>query len=324
MNLCFDNSAMEAGNGGKNMPIKIPKGLPAAEILENENIFVMDEERAFHQDIRPLKIAVLNLMPTKITTETQLIRLLSNSSLQIELTLLKTETHVSKNTSEDHMKTFYRNFSDVKDQNFDGLVITGAPVEALEFEDVDYWEELCKVMEWSKTHVFSTLHICWAAQAGLRYHFGIEKYKLDKKLSGIYEHRPLNLKHPILRGFDEKFYAPHSRYTAISKEDIENEPRLELLAESDDAGVYIVTDRAMRMLFVTGHSEYDKETLANEYKRDIGNGLDIDVPCNYFPNNDPTLEPVNTWRAHANLLFTNWLNYYVYQGTPYNLNELNS
>lgn len=305
------------------MPIKIPKGLPAAEILENENIFVMDEERAFHQDIRPLEIAVLNLMPTKIATETQLIRLLSNSSLQIELTLLKTETHVSKNTSEDHMRTFYRNFSDVKNRNFDGLIITGAPVETLEFEDVDYWEELGEVMEWSKTHVFSTLHICWAAQAGLHYHFGIEKHRLEKKVSGIYEHRPLNLNHPILRGFDEKFYAPHSRYTEICKEDIEKDTRLELLAVSDEAGVYIVSDKDMRMLFVTGHSEYDKDTLANEYRRDIGNGLDIDVPCHYFPKDDPTLEPVNTWRAHANLLFSNWLNYYVYQGTPYNLNELN-
>ncbi len=304
------------------MPIKIPRQLPATGILRSENIFIMDEDRAFHQDIRPLRIAVLNLMPTKITTETQLIRLLSNSSLQIELTLIKTESHVSKNTSAEHMAAFYKNFSEVKDQKFDGLVITGAPVENLTFEEVDYWEEICAVMEWSKTHVYSVMHICWAAQAGLYYHYGINKYKLDKKLSGVYSHVAVDRTHPIMRGFDEEFNAPHSRYTEVRAEDIEANERLDLLAVSDEAGVYIVTDKDMRKLFVTGHAEYDHDTLAKEYTRDIGIGLDIAPPDHYFPGDDPTKEPKNTWRAHANLLFSNWLNYYVYQGTPFNLDEL--
>ncbi len=304
------------------MPIKIPRSLPATETLRKENIFVMDEDRAFHQDIRPLRIAVLNLMPTKITTETQLIRLLSNSSLQIELTLLKTESHISKNTSAEHMDAFYKNFSEVRDQKFDGLVITGAPVENLDFEQVDYWNEICALMEWSKTHVYSTLHICWAAQAGLYYHHGIQKYKLDQKISGVYSHRAVDRTHPIMRGFDEEFNAPHSRYTEVRAEDICRHPDLQLLAVSEEAGVYIVTDRLMRKLYVTGHSEYDVDTLAKEYSRDVGNGLAIAPPAHYFPDDDPTKQPKNTWRAHANLLFSNWLNYYVYQGTPFNLDEL--
>ncbi|MBQ8510407.1 MAG: homoserine O-succinyltransferase [Clostridia bacterium] len=304
------------------MPIKIPVGLPAGEILERENIFVMSDFRAEHQDIRPLKIAVLNLMPTKITTETQLIRLLSNSSLQIEFTLLQTATHRSKHTSAEHMAAFYKNFDDIRNTNFDGLIITGAPVESMDFSEVTYWEELCDIMEWSKTHVFSTLHICWAAQAGLNYHYGVPKYPLDKKMFGVYPHYALDPNHPIVRGFDEIFLAPHSRHTGLREEDIEKVSALEVVAKSDIAGPYIIAARNSRMLFVTGHSEYDGETLANEYFRDKNKGLDIDVPYNYFPDNDPTKRPPNLWRGHANLLFSNWLNYFVYQNTPYDLADL--
>lgn len=304
------------------MPIRIPTGLPARDTLENENIFVMNEFRAAHQDIRPLKIAVLNLMPTKITTETQLIRLLSNSSLQIELTLLQTATHRSSHTSEEHMRSFYKNFDDVQGEKFDGLIITGAPVENLDFSEVTYWDELCDIMDWSKTHVFSTLHICWAAQAGLYHHFGVEKHPLEKKMFGIFRHYAINPKHPILRGFDEEFLAPHSRHTEVREEDIARVPELELVAKSELAGPYIISAKNSRMLFVTGHSEYDYDTLSKEYFRDVEKGLDIELPYNYFPDNDPTKRPPNLWRGHANLLFSNWLNYFVYQNTPYDLSKL--
>lgn len=304
------------------MPIRIPTGLPARDTLEQENIFVMNEFRAAHQDIRPLKIAVLNLMPTKITTETQLIRLLSNSSLQIELTLLQTATHRSSHTPEEHMRSFYKNFDDIRSENFDGLIITGAPVENLDFSEVTYWDELCDIMDWSRTHVFSTLHICWAAQAGLYHHFGVEKHPLDKKMFGIFKHYAVNPNHPILRGFDEEFLAPHSRHTEVREEDIANAPELELVAKSDLAGPYIISAKNSRMLFVTGHSEYDYDTLSKEYFRDVDKGLDIELPYNYFPDNDPTKRPPNLWRGHANLLFSNWLNYFVYQNTPYDLSKL--
>lgn len=304
------------------MPIKIPVGLPAGATLEGENIFVMNEFRAEHQDIRPLKIAALNLMPTKITTETQLIRLLSNSSLQIEFTLLQTATHRSTHTSAEHMAAFYKNFDDIRSQNFDGLIITGAPVENLDFDEVNYWDELCEIMEWSRNHVFSTLHICWAAQAGLNFHYGIPKYPLRKKLFGVFEHYALLPNHPIVRGFDEYFLAPHSRHTEVRESDIAEVPELEVVAKSDLAGAYIIAARDSRMLFVTGHSEYDYDTLANEYFRDKAKGLDIDLPYNYFPGDNPSKKPPNVWRGHANLLFSNWLNYFVYQNTPYNLEEL--
>ncbi len=304
------------------MPIKIPVGLPAGATLEGENIFVMNEFRAEHQDIRPLKIAALNLMPMKITTETQLIRLLSNSSLQIEFTLLQTATHRSTHTSAEHMAAFYKNFDDIRSQNFDGLIITGAPVENLDFDEVNYWDELCEIMEWSRNHVFSTLHICWAAQAGLNFHYGIPKYPLRKKLFGVFEHYALLPNHPIVRGFDEYFLAPHSRHTEVRESDIAEVPELEVVAKSDLAGAYIIAARDSRMLFVTGHSEYDYDTLANEYFRDKAKGLDIDLPYNYFPGDNPSKKPPNVWRGHANLLFSNWLNYFVYQNTPYNLEEL--
>ena len=308
----------------KALPIKIPTGLPAAEVLVGENIFIMEEARAAHQDIRPLKIAILNLMPTKITTETQLIRLLSNTSLQIELTLLNTASHSSTHTSKEHMKTFYKSFFDVRNEKFDGLIITGAPVENLEFEDVDYWNELCCVMDWAKTNVFSVFHICWAAQAGMYYHYGVPKYPLDAKMFGVFKHHALVPTHPLLRGFDELFYAPHSRHTEVRKEDIDKVPDLEILASSDEAGVYIVASKDRRKVFVTGHSEYDWDTLANDYFRDVNKNLKIDVPVNYFPNDDPTLTPPNIWRGHAHLLFSNWLNYGVYQQTPFDINKIGS
>lgn len=304
------------------MPIKIPNKLPATEILEHEHIFVMEELRASHQDIRALKIAILNLMPTKIATETQLIRLLSNTPLQVDITLLQTETHRATHISEEHMLSFYKKFSDVKDSKFDGLIITGAPVENLDFSDVGYWDELCDIMEWSKTHVYSTLHICWAAQAGLYYHYGIPKYTLDKKLFGVFEHDSVDLRHPLLRGFDERFFAPHSRHTEVREEDILKTGELQILAKSKKAGVYLIAANNARMFYVTGHSEYDHDTLAKEYFRDIERGKEIDVPYNYFPDDDPTKRPANVWRGHANLLFQNWLNYFVYQKTPYNINEI--
>ena len=304
------------------MPIKIPSGLPAREILQRENIFIMDEMRAIKQDIRPLRLAVLNLMPTKIVTETQIIRLLSNTPLQIELTLLKTATHVSQNTSEEHMQAFYRTFAEVKHEKFDGLIITGAPVENLDFDEVDYWDELCGIMDWSKKNVYSTLHICWVAQAGLWHHYGIPKHSLPEKMFGVFEHRTLQPNHPLMRGFDESFRAPHSRHTEIRREDIEKCGKVEILAESDEAGVYIVASKKRRLFYVTGHSEYDAGTLAAEYFRDVDKGLNIAVPKHYFPGDDPRREPKNVWRGHAHLLFSNWLNYFVYQSTPYDINKI--
>nr|WP_320024489.1 homoserine O-succinyltransferase [uncultured Acetobacterium sp.] len=303
------------------MPIKIPNNLPASQILSNENIFVMDANRASHQDIRPLKIAILNLMPTKISTETQLLRLLGNTPLQIEVTLLQTKTYESKNTSSEHLGSFYCYFEDIKDQRFDGLIITGAPIETLEFEDVDYWDELTQIMDWSKTNVFSTLHICWGAQAGLYYHYGIQKYLLPEKAFGVFEHHLEQSYVKLFRGFDDTFYAPHSRHTSIHRELIDAHPDLEVMAASNEAGVYIAIAQNGRQIFVTGHSEYDPETLKGEYDRDVSQGKPINVPMNYYPNDDPTQPPVVRWRGHANLLFSNWLNYYVYQETPYELSD---
>lgn len=304
------------------MPIKIPDSLPATKQLRNENIFVMSEKKAMHQDIRPLKIAIVNLMPTKITTETQLLRLLSNSPLQVEIDLLKMQSHTSKNTPDNHLKTFYKNFSDIKDSKYDGMIITGAPVENLDFSDVDYWDELEEIMDWTTTHVTSTLHICWAAQAGLFYHYGIPKYSLDRKCSGVFKHRVIRKTAKIVRGFDSEFYAPHSRYTEVRKEDIKKIKDLEILAESDEAGVYIVFSKGGRRIFVTGHSEYDATTLAEEYQRDLAKGINPQVPANYFPDNNPSKPPIVRWRSHANLLFSNWLNYFVYQITPYDIERI--
>ena len=301
------------------MPIKIPNNLPAQEVLENEHIFVMNEHRALTQDIRPLKIIILNLMPTKITTETQILRCLANTPLQIEIDLLKTTTHKSKNVSEEHMLAFYQSFDDIKDNKYDGMIITGAPVEDMEFEEVDYWEELCKIMEWSKDNVQSTFHICWGAQAGLYYHYGIKKYKLKEKMFGVYKHKLITPKSRLFRGFDEEFYVPHSRHTTVRAEDIEKNPNLKIMAVSDEAGVYVVGDKEGTQFFVMGHSEYDADTLAKEYFRDVNKGLDIKVPVNYFPNDDPTKKPILKWRAHSNLIYSNWLNYFVYQTTPYEL-----
>ena len=301
------------------MPIKIPNNLPAQEVLENEHIFVMNENRALTQDIRPLKIVILNLMPTKVATETQILRCLANTPLQIEIDLLQTTTHKSKTVSEEHMLAFYQTFDDIKDNKYDGMIITGAPVEDMEFEEVDYWEELCKIMEWSKDNVQSTFHICWGAQAGLYYHYGIKKYKLKEKMFGIYKHRLITPKSRLFRGFDEEFYAPHSRHTTVRIEDIEKNPNLKLMAVSDEAGAYVVGDKEGTQFFVMGHSEYDADTLAKEYFRDVNKGLDIKVPVNYFPDDDPTKKPVLKWRAHSNLIYSNWLNYFVYQTTPYEL-----
>ncbi len=306
------------------MPIKVSDSLPAIEILNNENIFVITETRALKQDIRPLEIAVLNLMPTKVETETQLLRVLGNTPLQINVQFLNTKTHVSKNTSKSHIETFYKTFDDIKDSKFDGLIITGAPVEKMAFEEVDYWDELCEIMEWSKKNVTSTFHICWGAQAALYYHYGVPKYDVPQKVFGIYEHTVVpDKKHKmLLRGFDDTFFAPHSRHTCIKKEDIEKIPALEILAESKDAGVYIVTDKDERRFFITGHSEYDADTLKKEYVRDVNKGLPIEVPVNYFPDDNPENEPLVKWRSHANLLFSNWLNYFVYQTTPYDIKEI--
>ena len=304
------------------MPIKIPNELPAVRTLEAENIFVMTETRAITQDIRPLKILILNLMPTKVDTETQLSRLLGNTPLQVEIELLHTSTHKSKNVSEEHLLAFYKEFEDVKDRYFDGLVITGAPVEKMEFEEVEYWEELGEIMEWSKSHVHSTLHICWGAQAGLYYHFGIKKYLMDEKLSGVYEHTVDYKRSILFRGFDETFYVPHSRYTTVRREDIENTPLLKILASSEEAGVYAVITPGGKQVFLTGHSEYDACTLEKEYKRDKALGINPKVPKNYYPNDDDTKPPVIRWRAHATLLFTNWLNYFVYQTTPYDIDKI--
>lgn len=303
------------------MPIKIPDNLPAKEKLKEENIFIMDETRAFHQDIRPLKIAILNLMPNKQVTEVQLLRLLGNSPLQLDITLLYMESHNSKNTSREYLLAFYKVFGDVRNEKFDGMIITGAPVENLPFEEVNYWKELAEIMEWSKSNVTSVFHICWGAQAGLYYHYGIPKYQLDKKMFGIFKHSK-NKRVNLFRGFDDSFNVPQSRHTEVRREDIEKVDDLEILAESYESGVYIVASKDGKKIFVTGHSEYDRDTLKNEYERDIKKGDKINVPVNYFTGDNPRNKPVMTWRSHANLLYVNWLNYYVYQETPYDINEI--
>ena len=304
------------------MPICIPNSLPAAQVLESENVFVMSEERASHQDIRPLKIGILNLMPTKIVTETQLLRLLSNTPLQVDIELLQTATHTSKNTSAEHLLKFYKTFADIQKERFDGFIITGAPVEQMPFEEVDYWPELCAFMDWTKTHVYSTFHICWGAQAALYHHYGIPKYPLPQKMFGVFEHRTLEPKHPLVRGFDEPFFAPRSRHTTVRNEDILSCPQLTLLASSEEAGAYLIASESGRQFFVTGHSEYDQETLADEYFRDVNKNLPIEIPRHYFQNDDPKQEILYRWRGHASLLFSNWLNYFVYQTTPYDLSSL--
>ncbi len=304
------------------MPIKIPNELPATKVLNDENIFVITENRALTQDIRPLQILIVNLMPTKIVTETQLARLLGNTPLQVEMELLMMSTHKSKNTSEEHMLAFYKTFDEVKHRNFDGMVITGAPVEHIHFTEVEYWDELCEIMEWSKTHVTSTLHICWASQAALYYHYGIEKHRLDKKLFGVFPHTVVHKNAILFRGFDDTFMVPHSRHTTVLEEDIEKVSDLKILSTSKQAGVYaVMTDRG-RQIFITGHSEYDADTLEREYLRDKNAGLPIEIPVNYYPNNDDTLSPVVSWRSSANLLYSNWLNYFVYQTTPYDITAI--
>ena len=301
------------------MPIKIPNALPARETLLSENIFVMTQTRAQTQDIRPLKIGLLNLMPTKIATETQLARLLGNTPLQVELDLVTVESHISKNTPMEHMLSFYRPFSEVVDKNYDGFIITGAPVEQLPFEQVDYWDELCRVMEWTRTHVQSTLHICWGAQAALYYHYGVPKVPLPEKMFGVFAHRVEHKNSMLLRGFDDVFMVPHSRHTTVLREDVEKHPELTILASSDEAGVYAIKTDMGRQVFITGHSEYDADTLRREYERDRAAGLPIDVPRHYFPDDDPSRDPIVSWRSCANLMYSNWLNYYVYQETPFDL-----
>ncbi|SMO90144.1 homoserine O-succinyltransferase [Saccharicrinis carchari] len=305
------------------MPIKIPDKLPARNVLESENIFVMDESRAVQQDIRPLKIVIFNLMPLKITTEAQIMRVLSNTPLQVEVDLLMTRTHSPKSTPKEHLTNFYRTFEEVKRNKYDGMIITGAPVEHLKFDEVTYWDELKEIMEWSRRNVTSTLHICWGAQAGLYYHYGIPKHNLGSKLFGVFEHKVMDNKEPLVRGFDDIFYAPHSRFTGIRKKDIDKVPGLKILAESDEAGIHMVISPDKRLIFITGHAEYDPFTLREEYFRDLSKGEDIAIPKNYFPNNNTTSEPEVRWRSHGSLMFTNWLNYYVYQETPYNFNEIN-
>ena len=306
------------------MPIRIPNDLPAADVLQQENIFVMNQNRAGSQDIRPLEIVLLNLMPTKVVTETQLSRLLGNTPLQVNLSLMHTTSHRSKNTPQDHLLSFYKDFGDLKHRKFDGMVITGAPVEQLPFEEVDYWQELCQIMQWSKTNVHSTLHIFWGAQAGLYYHYGIPKHDLDKKLFGVFPHQADYKRAILLRGFDDTFYAPHSRHTTVLREDIEKCPELRILASSREAGVYAVMTKHGKQIFVMGHGEYDPDTLDREYRRDKALGLPIAVPANYYPDDDDTREPLVTWRGHANLLFSNWLNYFVYQTTPYDIMTVGS
>ena len=304
------------------MPLIIPKTLPAFDALYEENVFVMHRERALAQHIRPLEILILNLMPTKIATETQIARLLANTPLQVHMTLLQTASHSATHVSAAHLEAFYKTFDEVRNNRYDGMIITGAPVELLDFEQVDYWNEITEIMEWSKTHIFSTIHICWAAQAGLYYHYGIPKYQLPHKMFGIFPHRMEVSNSQLLRGFDDIFYVPHSRNTEVRREDIERIPQLEILTSSDISGVHIIANKNGRQYFITGHSEYDRETLANEYKRDLEKGIDIQLPYNYFPDDDPDNVPVFSWRCTANLMFTNWLNYCVYQKTPYNLEEL--
>ncbi len=304
------------------MPIKIPNELPATKILTDENIFVMTETRAMTQDIRPLQILLLNLMPTKIDTETQFSRLLGNTPLQVELTLIHTESHKSKNISDDHLLSFYRVFNDIKEKYFDGMIITGAPVEHLDFEEVEYWDELCKIMEWSKTHVYSTFHICWGAQAALYYHYKVNKIKLDAKLFGVFKHKAEYKKAILLRGFDDIFYIPHSRHTTVSRNEIENIPGMKILASSTEAGVVLMMTENGRQIFITGHPEYDQYTLDKEYRRDLMAGKPITCPKNYYPHDDIANPPLVSWRAHANLLYSNWLNYFVYQSTPYEIDKI--
>jgi homoserine O-succinyltransferase len=304
------------------MPVRVPNDLPARAELAAENIFVMTDARASHQDIRPLRIAVVNLMPTKMVTETQLLRLLGNTPLQVNVTLVRMGTHESKNTPVEHLEAFYEPLDQILHERFDGLIVTGAPVETLPFEEVDYWDELVRLMDWSRENVWSTMHICWGAQAGLYYHYGVPKRPLGEKMFGLFYHRALDLKEPLLRGFDEVFLAPHSRHTEVRREDVEAVPELKLLAASDEAGVYIAASRDGRDVFVTGHPEYDRLTLKAEYERDLGKGLPIKVPANYFPGDDPRIQPLMTWRSHAHMLYANWLNYYVYQATPFDLERL--
>ncbi len=304
------------------MPVKVPSTLPAVEALKNENIFVIDEKRASNQDIRPLKIAILNLMPLKIMAETDLLRLLSNTPLQIELDLIDTASHECKNTPREHIEEFYKTFDDVKNQNYDGLIITGAPVEKLEFGEVEYWDELTHIFDWAKSHVTSTLYICWAAFAGLYYHYGVPKHMIEKKISGVFKHRVLDKNNPIFRGFDDEFYVPHSRFTELHKQDIDKVPQLSIIAESDESGIYMVMARGGREFYITGHSEYSPNTLDYEYHRDLGKGKNPSVPVNYYPDNDPSKAPIVRWKAHANLLYLNWLNYFVYQETPYDINTI--
>ena len=306
------------------MPIKISNDLPARAILESEHIFVMTETRALHQDIRPLKILILNLMPNKIETETQLLRCLSNTPLQIEITLMQTSTHKAKNTSPEHLLNFYTTFEEIKDKRFDGLIITGAPVELMDFEEVEYWDELVQIMNWSKTNVYSTIHICWGAQAGLYHHYGIEKYPLDKKISGVFKVDLVTEKSRLFHGMDDYLYVPQSRHTAVYKEQVENNPNLRIMSESDEVGLHLVGDIEGRQFFIMGHHEYDRDTLKNEYFRDLERGLSPEIPKNYFPDNNPEKEPMARWHVYASTLFTNWLNYFVYQTTPYELNELNN
>ncbi|MFW6034748.1 MAG: homoserine O-acetyltransferase MetA [Halothermotrichaceae bacterium] len=304
------------------MPIKIPDNLPAVDTLQSENIFVMTQKRAIHQDIRSLEIVILNLMPTKIVTETQILRLLGNSPLQADIVLLHPETHQSKNTDPEHLSTFYKTFSDIKNQKFDGMIITGAPVETMEFNQVDYWDELKEIMNWSRHNVYSTMHICWGAQAGLYHHYNIPKYPLNKKIFGVFKHSLSKANKKLLRGFDDVFYAPHSRHTEVKRRDIEKVDELEILSESSKAGIYLVGSKDGRQIFVTGHSEYDPYTLKYEYERDREKGLSVEIPDNYYPDNNTNREPLVKWRGHANLLFSNWLNYYVYQETPYEINKI--
>ncbi len=304
------------------MPIRIPNKLPAEKILAGENIFVMNEKRALTQDIRPLSIVILNIMPTKITTETQLLRLLGNTPLQVNIQLAAMESHTSKNTPKEHLSTFYKTFDEIKRNKYDGMIITGAPIEQIDFEKVDYWDELKEIMEWTKTNVTSTMHICWGAQAGLYYHYGIPKYPLEKKMFGVFPHTLVRKNKMLTRGFDDVFMVPHSRHTEVREEDIRRVPELEIIAVSKEAGVYLVSSKGGKQIFVTGHAEYDADTLAGEYFRDIEKGLEIDVPKNYFKNDNPKNKPVNSWRSTANLLFSNWLNYHVYQTTPYDINDI--
>lgn len=304
------------------MPVRVPISLPAVEALREENIFVIDEQRASSQDIRPLRIAILNLMPLKIMTETDLLRLISNTPLQVELDLIDTDSHVSKNTPREHIEAFYKKFEDVKHNNYDGLIITGAPVEKVDFETVDYWDELTEIFDWAKKHVTSTLYICWAALAGLYHHYGIPKYVLDRKISGVFKHRIDDELNPIFRGFDDVFYVPHSRFSEVRREDIEKVPALKIIAESDESGIYMVMARGGREFFITGHSEYSPGTLDFEYHRDLEKGMNPSIPANYYENDDPANPPIVRWRSHANLLFSNWLNYFVYQETPYDIRDI--